>query len=349
MHTSGWRIGRATALVAFMAVPATFTGAASPPPLAPEAQRRGGEQTFLTFPEWFLVFSPAEYAALVKTRSPDDFPFLGHLRQFWGSYADVARAASADHPFNFGYHAMIVVIGTSTTVEYLVKSAYETLIGRVARATHAVEVDEDRFAARFAQDYVDFIRIRPWYEYNFDSELARLWTETPLNGPGLIRRWERKYALTTEFIIKALYARLIGGGTQAAYAPEVSQTTIVIDRLPEPLGPRLVDLNVSSSPPGGPIVATVPRYQAFTDYVMALAQAGVTFAEIAGNRDVILVTAIRRVDSSPLAGVRVLFTQPILTLPGRARQALVVRISGLSDVLVQLAAEGAEVEHVYDY
>ena len=34
-------------------------------PIAPD-QRRGVEQTFLTFPEWFLVHSPAEYARYVK-------------------------------------------------------------------------------------------------------------------------------------------------------------------------------------------------------------------------------------------------------------------------------------------
>ena len=35
------------------------------PVVTPEEHRRGPEQTFLTLPEWFLVHSPAEYAAFI--------------------------------------------------------------------------------------------------------------------------------------------------------------------------------------------------------------------------------------------------------------------------------------------
>src|SRR5262249_59745368 len=48
-------------------------------PATPMEHRRGGDQTFLTFPEWFLVYSPAEYAAYVTDRAPSRFPFIGHV------------------------------------------------------------------------------------------------------------------------------------------------------------------------------------------------------------------------------------------------------------------------------
>jgi hypothetical protein len=328
--------------------PGAGDGLGNGPILTPAAQRRPTEQTFLTFPEWFLVFSPAEYAAFVRTSPPDEFPFLGHIRQFWQSYGAVARAANDGYPMNVGYHAMIMVIGTSTTVEYLIKSAYETVIARIARVTHDDPVDEDRFAARFASDYVGFIRVRPWYEYDFDRELVRLWTEVPLAGPGLIRRYERKYILTTEFIVKAIYGRLIGGGTHATYAPELSETAVVLDRRPPP-GTPLRDFEVLSMDAVVPVLARAPRYQAFTEFAVALSAAGVSFAEIAGNRSVILVTVLRRSDAPVLANASLLFTQPILTVPGRSRDALVVPVPQLSKVLESLRAEGAEVEHVYDY
>src|SRR4051812_39894339 len=94
---------------------------------APAEHRRGPEQTYLTYPEWFLVHSPAEYAAYVRDHSPTRFPFVGHIRQFWGSYRAVTHA-TRDYPFNFGYHVMVSVIGLSTTVEYGIRSAYETLV-----------------------------------------------------------------------------------------------------------------------------------------------------------------------------------------------------------------------------
>src|SRR3982751_782496 len=142
----------------------------------PAKDVRPPDQTFLTYPEWFLVFSPAEYADFVKTHAPNDFPFLGHIRQFWQSYDAVWNQTRGRYPFNGGYHMMIVVIGASTTAEYAVRSAYETIVGRLASltATHGM-TDEERYAARVAQEYVNFIRVSPWYEFDFTSRLKTLW------------------------------------------------------------------------------------------------------------------------------------------------------------------------------
>ena len=47
------------------------------------------------------------------------------------------------------------------------------MIGRVERADddHGT-TEEDRLGARVAQDYVDFIRVRPWYEFDFVAPAA---------------------------------------------------------------------------------------------------------------------------------------------------------------------------------
>src|SRR5205814_6612543 len=132
-----------------------------------------------TYPEWFLVHSPAEYADYVTTHTPTHFPFLRHIGQFWSSYAAVTRATRR-YPFNGGYHLMIVVIGVSTTIEYAIRGAYETLFGRVSECTCSGLTDEDRYGARVAQQYVDFIRVRPWYEFDFAHALRGLWHDTPI-------------------------------------------------------------------------------------------------------------------------------------------------------------------------
>jgi hypothetical protein len=46
---------------------------------------------------------------------------------------------------------------------------------------------------------------------------------------------------------------------------------------------------------------------------------------------------------------RVLFTQPILTEPGRERVVLAIPVTGLADVLRAARADGSRLEHVYDY
>jgi hypothetical protein len=194
----------------------------------PEADRRTPDQTFLTFPEWFLVFSPAEYAVFVQEQPPSEFPFWGHLGQFWGSYRAVYRETKA-YPFNGEYHVMIAVIGVSTTLEYAVRSAYETLVGRVSELTTTYpETEEDRLGAEVAQDYVDFIRVRPWYEYDFTRQLKRVWG-TSLWGPAPLRKWERKYALTSEYAVKAVYGYVLGRGSQASYGVAGSTTLAVVD------------------------------------------------------------------------------------------------------------------------
>jgi len=90
----------------------------------PEKYRRDAQYTYLTIPEWYLVWSPQEYAEFVVDQSPSEFPYLGHLKQFWRGYRDVAERAR-DYPRSADYHIMIVVIGASTTVEYGLKGLYE--------------------------------------------------------------------------------------------------------------------------------------------------------------------------------------------------------------------------------
>jgi len=102
--------------------------------------------------------------------------------------------------------------------------------------------------------------------------------------------------------------------------------------------------------PDGAVLVTVPRYQAFSDYSVALAKRGATFQEIAGNRSAILVSALVPRDWEPAGGdATILFTQPVITRPAVKRVALVVPVGSLSSLLNTLAGPGIELEHVYDY
>jgi hypothetical protein len=321
--------------------------------IAPPEHRRGTEQTFLTYPEWFLVFSPAEYAAFVKDHPPSEFPFWGHIRQFWGGYRAIAGAAR-NYPPNPGYHVMIWVIGASTTVEYGCRSLYETLVGRLSQLTaRAGGTEEDRFAAEVAQEYVDFIRVHPWFEFDFAGRLGALWRDLPLWGPNPIRKWERRYALTTEYATKALYGWALGRASRASYDDALPVTAVVLDPLSDWTKARFPELQVLTRLEGGRVLATLPRYQAFTRSARFLAGEGVSFEEIAGNRTVILVTVqVPICWVPPAAGVdprEVLFAQPVLTQPDRKRVGLVVPVPALSRTLRGLEAGTFEIEHVYDY
>ena len=319
-------------------------------PWALAEHRRGPEQTFLTFPEWYLVHSPDEYADYLGRHAPSGFPLFAHIGQFWQSYRAVS-SATAEYPFNGGYHLMVAVIGTSTTVEYGLKGAYERTVGRVAEATAGgARTAEDDYAARVAREYVDFIRGQPWYEFDFWSRLEKLWREVPWSGPHLLRKWERRYAVTTEYLVKEGYARLIKLGTQSIYDAPKPTTALALDRLPAGATAKLLDLQVLEVAPDGRALVLLPRYAAFKDHAAALAEDGVSFLEIAGNRSEILLSVLARTGWMPeVRDARVLFTQPILTVPGHERVVVAVPVNGLAAVLRGARAGGSRLEHVYDY
>jgi hypothetical protein len=347
---------RAFRLLAWSAVLATAAALAAPAMLpsgddgvhVPAADRRTPDQTFLTFPEWFLVFSPAEYAEMLEDdRSSDAFPFFGHVAQFWNAYARVIGATRA-YPFNGEYHTMIVVIGVSTTVEYGLKGAYETLFGRLSGLTAPPNATaEDRLAMEQARAYVDFIRIEPWYKFDFVAPLKRLWTQVPWTGPHLWRKWERRYLLTSEWMVKAAYAALIRRATGSTFEAPKPTTLAVVRGLPDTDDglPGMQALRQE----GAQALVSLPRYQPFTEDAIALAKQGIDFDEIAGNRGTILVSLVVPVSREVDPRAPVLIRQPIATRPGSERRVLQVPVSRLADTLREHAAAGDAIEHVFDY
>lgn len=320
--------------------------------LTPAEHRRTPDQTFLTFPEWYLVHSPAEYAAfLANAQYPSAFPLFSHIGQFWQSYAAVAREIEK-YPFNGGYHLMVVVIGTSTTVEYALKGIYEHTIGRLAEATKSErQVPEELFAARYAQAYVDFIRVEPWYRFDFWAQLRLLWTgDPPVHGPDLIRRWERRFLLTTELLVKEGYGRLIKLGTQSIYDAPKPTTAVVLSKAPQPDAAHFSGVVILDSRHAEGVVATIPRYEGFTTYSRWLAAQGIDFVEVAGNKGEILLSELVPNEWKP-ARERVLFEQPILTRPGHKRVVFAVQVSDLGSELRDAAMRKDEVtvEHIYDF
>ena len=106
---------------------------------------------------------------------------------------------------------------------------YENTIGRLSELDMPRGgTDEDRYAAQVAKRYVDLIEQRGWYEFGFADALKGLWSLLPVSGPGPIRKWERRFALSAEYGIKAVYATLIGFGTQSAYSSDETQRQLVV-------------------------------------------------------------------------------------------------------------------------
>ncbi|MGF7074471.1 hypothetical protein [Mucilaginibacter sp. 3215] len=318
-------------------------------PLTPQAAVRPPDQTFLTYPEWFLVFSPAEQADYFKTHTSTTFPYLKHVDQMWGGYGVMYDQIKGNFPFNTGYHVMIWVIAGSTTVEYGIKSFYETVVGRVTDISPNEEMTaEDKFNADYEYSYVKFIEALPWYEYDFNHQLKMLWSSTSFSGPHLLRKLERRYYLTTELLVKSGYGWLIGLGTKSAYETASLQTAVVMDRLPTGLDTTGFVHNIKVLP-NGMVLANLPRYAEFNTGVSKLANNGVGFTEIAGNKSAIMLTVLTDRPLNVTDNYKILFTQPIFTKPGLSRVALVTMVENLSSLVRTLKLKGVTIEHIYDY
>lgn len=300
----------------------------NPSPITTASDVRPADQTFLTFPEWFLVFSPEEQANYFKLHTSTTFPFMAHTAQIWQSYRIVDQQISGNFPTNTGYHFMIWVIGVSASAEYAIKAGYETIIGRITD-TGVPLTSEDEFNARCTADYVTFIKDRPWYEFDFKSRLKTLWSATSLSGDHFFRKIERRYILTSELLVKYAYGKLIGLGTEQVYDQALPTTAVVLE-------------NDS--------VQYLPRYDRFAGQAMALAREGHRFKEIAGNNSAILLTVLVPLGTQPrLGNTRTVFKQVVASDPSMERVALATPVPSLSVVLDKLGRDGLAVEHVFDF
>ncbi|MEN9359647.1 MAG: hypothetical protein RL095_1182 [Verrucomicrobiota bacterium] len=313
----------------------------------PVEMRRRGDNTFLTIPEWNLVFGPEEYADFMKDRQPSQFPFFGQLRQYWDCYNAIYARVEPDYPYNGEYHLMDTVIGVSATGEYTLMCGYERTVGRLSELTRSGKTAEDELAAKVARDYVEFVKIYPWYKFDFATPLKQVWTGTGFRGDNQIRKWERKYFLTSEYAIKVAYAWLIKKGSESAFEVEEMTTPVVLDHLPEAARREFPEIKELKRFADGSLLCTVPRYQAFTDHALGLARHGVVFRDIAGNHGVILVSILAPDSFVPKQPI--LLSQEQLTHPGSRRLVLEVPVARLSEVLLSLQRPEVKLEHVYDF
>jgi hypothetical protein len=305
----------------------------------------------LTVPEWYLVFNPVEYAAHLRAGKPGDtFPLVPSVSEYWRLYKRVLRASEGVYPDNPEYLTMLRVIGVSTTVEYLVKAAYEASLGRLARVLgDAGGSREEQLIAEAQTAYAELIFREPWYAFRFLPWVARIWNETSFFGSNFIRRTERKLAFSAEFVVKAGYAELIGFAAGSAYdAPQ----ELVYAAVEAPTASELaVDprVKIVQSFGDGTHIVSIPRWGPFTEIVPKLAARGVRFLEIAGNDDIAL-SVIEPSNRLPLTGLgqRVLNSK-LVSDPSRTRAVLFVPVRDLSHALRTLASKGARLEHIYDY
>jgi hypothetical protein len=341
-----WIEGRCTA-------PRDPGGGRAAPLVDEPGYARRQSDSYLTFPEWDIVYAYDDLAAVLARGDESDFAYGRQIAGFWRSFCALNRVVTARDPTGLDTKVSLYTIGWSFTVELGIKGAYEQTVGRVFEWVRGpVKTAEDAFVHGDLAAYAAFLRQTPFYAYPFGARLRDFWRETPLAGAP-IRSWprkvERRLEFTLEYGVKAIYGAIIGYASNTAFGAADLQIRSVVVGLTA--GDAAADprLTVERDLGNGRALVRTPRYQAFTEVLIGLARRGRDVAEIAGN-DRILVTVLAHEGAlPPLDGARPLFEQAIQSEPRRRRVGLDVRVAELAATIRALEGAGATVEHVFDY
>jgi hypothetical protein len=311
---------------------------------------RRAADSYLSFPEWHIVYAYEDLAGVLERGDPSDFAYGRQIVGFWRSLCGLSRVATAQDSVALDTRVMLYAIGWSFTAELAVKGAYERTLGRLFEWLRGPgQTAEDQFVAREMQAHAAFLRQTPWYAYPFGARLAAFWRDTPLHGLQVSRKLERRIVVTAEYGLKAASATLIGLASATALGTADQDIRTVVVGLEPADAARDPRITIVRELGGGRTLIRTPRHPAYTELVVSLARHGRDIAEIAGNHR-ILVTVLAGAGPLPaLPGTVPLFEATIQSRPDRRRIGLDVAVERLAATIRGLDRAGASVEHVYDY
>jgi hypothetical protein len=314
------------------------------PLLKDPAWRRDESRTWLTYPEWHIVYSAESFAAHLRHAPPSSYHYLRDIRSFWSGYCAMNQAAAGRAGVDA--RVMLYTIGLSYSAELLVKALYENTLGRVSEWLGGWHSADDRYAAGVQARYGAFMHETPWYEFPFGQAFSGLWQTSESHEK--FRHWERRLALSSEYGVKAGYAKLIGWASGASLGRDEHSLRFVARGTADAIArtdPRLKAVGTIGT---DLVVVEAPRYAEFTDLLQKLAASGTRLVEISGNDDIFLTLLLPPNVEPPGPGAH-LFTMPIDEPTGWRRVALSTKVSDLPEVLGTTRQIGGRVEHVYDY
>jgi hypothetical protein len=321
--------------------------------IADDGYARAQGDSFLTFPEWYIVHAYTDLAGVTEKSSESSFKYLASIRGFWISLCDATRHASRSGPASADQKATNYIIGFSFTAEMGLMGAYERSIGALSEwTTGGKKTAEDAFNTALLKEYAAFLYQTPWYRFPFGQKLKQFWHETPFTAS--IRSVERRGSLSLQYAARDAYAALMR--FIAGYDPaDLTIRSVVGGMAPADLqamhGVKVVREVADTSGARGVLVET-ERYAEFDAFVRDLGRhPGASLQEVAGNhRILVTIVAPESVDPALAAadGV-VIFQLQIQSLPGSRRIGIDVPIGSLVQDVKSFEAAGYRFEHAYDY
>jgi hypothetical protein len=324
------------------AVPAAATGALD---LRDAGYRRAEGDSYLTYPEWYIVHAYADLAGVTRQSSESGYDYLDAITTFWSSLCRATETARRTGPVTLDQRVTNYIIGVSFSLEMAVQGVYERTIGALtAWLRGEKKTPEDAFNQRFLDEYATFLEQVPWYQYPFKQELKRFWRETPWVPGSRVRSTERRVALSLEYGLKAVYA--VGIGALAGYSP--ADLTIMSVIRPS-AAPAVKDVTTIRALDDGMVLVRTPRYRAYTKILREWAKNGSAVVEIAGNRRILTTVLAPSGRALEAPGGTRIFTIPLQSKPGWERIGFDTDVAMITRQIVAVERQGATFEHAYDY
>ena len=313
------------------------------PLIADAAFRRPEANTYLTYPEWHIVYAYDGLAETLKTGDEYGFAYFDSVKGFWSSTCQLMKIADRHGGADQATRTMIYTIGGSFTLEMGLKAAYEDTVGRLFATIRGPEkTPQDEEALKMAVDYSAFLRQTPWYKYDFDKANQALWA-APITDP--VRGWERRLALGSEWKAKTFYASAIGAAVAATGEAKLEIRSVIYG-VPADTLKTMPNVKVISESADGVLIET-PRYDIFTHVLAEITAKGGMVREIAGNKEIMVSLTIP--PGSDYKGPGEVITR--MPRDGFQTERLLVslEVSELEPLFKTYPIGDPGLEHVFDY
>jgi hypothetical protein len=319
-----------------------------------EGYKRQQGDTFLTFPEWYIVHAYNDLAGVTARSSESDFDYLASVRGFWSSLCGATRQASTSGAASADQKATNYIIGFSFTLEMALQGAYERSLGALSEwTTGGRKTAEDEFNLALLREYGAFLYQTPWYQFPFGAKLKQFWQETPFVPS--IRAVERRGSLSLQYGGRASYAalmRFIAGYDPADLTIESVVGGLSLGELQSIGGVKVIREVTAANGERGVLVETA-RYAAFDAFVRELTHhTGAALLEIAGNHRILITVILPEKDSDAglaASGGVPIFGLNIQSSPGSRRVGVDTPVRDLVKDVGRIEAAGYRFEHAYDY
>ena len=315
----------------------------------PKYMRAEGD-SFLTYPEWYIVYAYSDLAGVTRASSESSFDYFGSIGGFWSSLCGARRSTSLARPPTQDQMITDYIIGSSFMAEMVVQGLYERTIGALTVAWRgSARTKEDAFNLALLDDYAKFLEQTPWYRYPFADKLSELWHDVPFE-PSL-RSVERRFSLSLQYGIKSIYAK--GVEALAGLSPadlDIGSVVLVPSAQALPTDARIRPVrDVRETDGREGVLMITPRYREFTGIIREIGAKGVSFAEIAGNTRILTTVLVPPGNLPSASGAKPIFETDVQSMPGWRRVGYDTQVSAVAALPAAVEAHGAKFEHAYDY